>query len=139
MKIEINGKEYNVKYGYKPTLKERVISKVVKLENIADKNGNVDMEKIEDLLLYLPELLLVGLQVHHKEFQYDIDTGAGKEKQLAKTFEIIEKYMESDNADILGLFNKLQEAMQQDSFLSQMFRKEQQKVQAQEPVEQEKN
>lgn len=135
MKIDINGKEYNIKFGYKPTLKERVISKVVKLENIADKNGNVDMERVEDLLLYLPELLLVGLQVHHKEFQYDIDTGAGKDKQLAKTFEIVEKYMESDNADVLGLFNKLQEAMQQDSFLSQMFRKEQEKAKSQETAE----
>lgn len=135
MKIDINGKEYNIKFGYKPTLKERVISKVVKLENIADKNGNVDMERVEDLLLYLPELLLVGLQVHHKEFQYDIDTGAGKEKQLAKTFEIVEKYMESDNADTLGLFNKLQEAMRQDSFLSQMFRKEQEKAKSQETAE----
>lgn len=135
MKIDINGKEYNIKFGYKPTLKERVISKVVKLENIADKNGNVDMERVEDLLLYLPELLLVGLQVHHKEFQYDIDTGAGKDKQLAKTFEIVEKYMESDNADMLGLFNKLQEAMQQDSFLSQMFRKEQEKAKSQETAE----
>ena len=135
MKIDISGKEYNIKFGYKPTLKERVISKVVKLENIADKNGNVDMERVEDLLLYLPELLLVGLQVHHKEFQYDIDTGAGKDKQLAKTFEIVEKYMESNNADMLGLFNKLQEAMQQDSFLSQMFRKEQEKAKSQETAE----
>ena len=94
MKMNIAGKEINIKFGYKPTLKERIISKVVRMSNITDENGETDMEKVEDLLLFLPELLLVGMQVHHKDFRYDYDTKEGKQKQLEKTTDLVEKYME---------------------------------------------
>ena len=43
MKIELNGKEYNIKFGYKPTLKERIISKVVKLGDVTGENDEVDL------------------------------------------------------------------------------------------------
>ena len=125
MIIKIDGKELNIKFGYKPTLKERIISRVLKMENIADEDGEVSYEKIEDLMLFLPELLLVGLQVHHKDFRYDYDTKEGKEKQLDKTLDLVEKYMESEDADIMELFGKLEEALMQDSFLASLFRKEQ--------------
>ena len=124
MKININENEYNIKYGYKPTLKERVISKVVRLQSIADENGEIDFEKIEDLLLYMPELLLVGLQVHHEDFRYNYDTGEGKEEQLEKAFNIVEEYCNQEDADIMDLFNKLNGALEEDSFLSNMLQKE---------------
>lgn len=127
MKIVINGKEYNVKYGYMPTLKERIISKVVKLGDITGENNEVDMEKVEDLLLFLPELLLVGLQVHHSDFRYDYDTKEGKEKQLLKTFGIVEEYMSQEDANVMQLFNQLQEALTQDGFLASLFRQEESK------------
>ena len=123
--MNIAGKELNIKFGYKPTLKERIISRVLKMENIADEDGEVSYEKIEDLMLFLPELLLVGLQVHHKDFRYDYDTKEGKQKQLDKTLDLVEKYMESEDADIMELFGKLEEALMQDSFLASLFRKEQ--------------
>lgn len=124
MKININENEYNIKYGYKPTLKERVISKVVRLQSIADENGEIDFEKIEDLLLYMPELLLVGLQVHHEDFRYNYDTGEGKEEQLEKAFNLVEEYCNQEDADIMDLFNKLNGALEEDSFLSNMLQKE---------------
>lgn len=124
MKIYINEKEYDIKYGYKPTLKERVISKVVRLQSIADENGEINFEKIEDLLLYMPELLLVGLQVHHEDFRYNYDTGDGKEEQLEKAFNLIEEYCDQEDADIMDLFNKLNGALEEDSFLSNMLQKE---------------
>ena len=126
--MNIAGKELNIKFGYKPTLKERIISRVLKMENIADEDGEISYEKIEDLMLFLPELLLVGLQVHHKDFRYDYDTKEGKQKQLDKTLDLVEKYMESEDADIMELFGKLEEALMQDSFLASLFRKEQEKV-----------
>ena len=122
MIIKIKDKEYKIKFGYKPTLKERIISKVVRFANITNEN---DLEKIEDLLLFLPELILVGLQVNHEDFRYNIDTGEGKEEQLEKSFNLIEEYLEEDNADILNLFARLQEALTEDSFLSALFQKEQ--------------
>ena len=124
MKIELNGKEYNIKFGNKPTLKERIISKVVKLGDVTGENDEVDMEKVEDLLLFLPELLLVGLQVNHNDFRYDYDTKEGKEKQLAKAFDIVEEYMSSEDANVMQLFNQLQEALTQDGFLASLFRQE---------------
>ena len=58
MKMNIAGKELNIKFGYKPTLKERIISRVLKMENIADEDGEISYEKIEDLMLFLPESVL---------------------------------------------------------------------------------
>ena len=137
--MNIAGKEINIKFGYKPTLKERIISKVVRMSNITDENGETDMEKVEDLLLFLPELLLVGMQVHHKDFRYDYDTKEGKQKQLDKTLDLVEKYMESEDADIMELFGKLEEALMQDSFLASLFRKEQEAEAVEKVVEMKAN
>ena len=133
MKMNIEGKEVNIKFGYKPTLKERIISKVVRLSDISNEDGETDMEKVEDLLLFLPELLLVGMQVHHKDFRYNYDTKEGKQKQLEKSTDLVEKYMESEDADIMELFGKFQDALMEDSFLASLFHREQ-KVEAAEKV-----
>ena len=139
MKMNIAGKEINIKFGYKPTLKERIISKVVRMSNITDENGETDMEKVEDLLLFLPELLLVGMQVHHKDFRYDYDTKEGKQKQLDKALDLVEKYMESEDADIMEFFGKFQDALMEDSFLTSLFRKEQKAEAAEKVVEMKAN
>ena len=139
MKMNIAGKEINIKFGYKPTLKERIISKVVRMSNITDEDGETDMEKVEDLLLFLPELLLVGMQVHHKDFRYDYDTKEGKQKQLEKSTDLVEKYMESEDADIMEFFGKFQDALMEDSFLASLFRKEQKAEAAEKVVEMKAN
>ena len=123
MQIKIDGKDYKIKFGYKPTLKEHVISKIVKFSGMSDGNGDGTMEDLEELLLYLPEILLVGLQVHHKDFRYDYDTKDGKEDQLDKVFDLIDKYTENSDSSVMDLFNGLQEALLEDSFLANMFRK----------------
>lgn len=128
MKLKIGEKEYTIKFAYKPTLKERIISKFVKFASVSGENGETDFEKVEDLLLFLPEAVLVGLQVHHEDFRYDYDTKEGKEKQLEKTFALVEEYMDGENADAMAFFEKLQEALLQDSFLRSLFQKEQKKV-----------
>ena len=128
MQIKIDGKDYKIKFGYKPTLKEHVISKIVKFSGMSDENGEVDMEKLEELLLYLPEILLVGLQVNHEDFRYDYDTKDGKEDQLDKVFDLIDKYTENSDSSVMDLFNGLQEALLEDSFLANMFRKEKAKA-----------
>lgn len=124
MKLNIGEKELNIKFGYKPTLKERIISKVVKMGSVSNADGDIDMEKVEDLLLFLPELLLVGMQVNHEEYRYNYDTGEGKEEQLEKAFALVEEYMESEDADIMEFFGKLQVVLTEDSFLASMFREE---------------
>lgn len=127
MKLKIGENEYTIKFGYKPTLKEHIISKFVKLANVHDTGGEMDFEKVENLLLFIPEAVLAGLQVHHKDFRYDYDTKEGKEEQLNKAFDLVEEYMSGEEADAIGFFNQLQEALLQDSFLRGLFQKEQKK------------
>lgn len=127
MKLKIGENEYTIKFGYKPTLKEHIISKFVKMASVHDADGGMDFEKVEDLLLFIPEAVLIGLQVHHKDFRYDYDTKEGKEEQLNKAFDLVEEYMSGEEADAIGFFNQLQEALLQDSFLRGLFQKEQKK------------
>lgn len=128
MKLKIGEKEYSIKFAYKPTLKERIISKFVKFADLSNGDKEAYFEKIEDLLLFLPEAVLVGLQVHHPDFKYNCDTGEGKEEQLDKAFALVEEYMDGEDADVMAFFNQLQEALLQDSFLRSLFQKEQKKV-----------
>lgn len=130
MKLNIAGKEINIKYGYKPTLKARIISKSVKFSNIFDEHGNIDMEKFEDLMLFLPEMLLVGMQVHHKDYRYDYDTGEGREKQLEKVDELVEKYISNDGSRAFELLTMLTNSLREDSFLAGLFQTEQKKATA---------
>lgn len=139
MKLNIGTKELNIKFGYKPTLKERVISKVTRIGNVQNEDGSTNLEKLEDLLLYLPELLLIGMQVHHENYRYDYDTGKGKEEQLEKVSTLVEEYMDSKDADPMYLFNTLQEALVEDSFLASLFRKEQKAAEAEKAVEKTEN
>lgn len=136
MKITIDGKEYSIKFGYKPTLKERILSKVTKLAKINDKDNAdaIDPEKVEDLLIFMPEFLLVGLQVNHEEFRYDYDTHEGKKEKLAMAESLVEKYFE-EGGDCSDLFDVLQGAMIEESFLAALFRKEQAREAAEQAVE----
>lgn len=123
MTLKIGEKELKIKFGYKPTLKERVISKIVKIGNVSG-DGSVDFERVEDLLLYLPEILLVGLQVCHEEYRYDYDTKEGKQEQLDKAFDLIDEYAQ-DGGDLAQLFEDMQKEMRNNSFLASLFQKEQ--------------
>lgn len=137
MKLNIGEKELNIKFGYKPTLKERLISRIVKIGNndSENKTDSENMERIEDILLFLPEILLIGLQVHHKEYRYNYDTKEGKEEQLDKAFDLIDEYSSNGNGDLMKLFNDLQEEMKTDSFLAALFQKEEATATAEEAVQ----
>lgn len=124
MKLKIGEKELNIKFGYKPTLKGKIISKLMKFETAENKN---DAELLEEMLLFIPELLLAGLQVHHEEYRYNYDTGEGKEEQLDKAFALIEGYLDEEDADIMELFRQLEEEMLQNSFLKKLFQQEKEK------------
>ena len=76
MTLNIGDKELKIKFGYKPTLKERIVSRMVKLTKNSESNddGAINAERMEDLFLFLPEILLVGMQVYHEDFRYNYDT-----------------------------------------------------------------
>lgn len=132
MIFKAGGKEYQVKFAYEPTLKSRILSKLAKIEAGANGEGSGadEISNIENLLLIIPELLLVGLQkFHREEFGYSYDTGEGKEEQLSKVYELIDNYLDEDeDSGTDGLYFALQDEMLKNGFLAKMFRKEKDKA-----------
>lgn len=118
-------KELKIKFGYKATLKSRIITRMIKAETVKDDN----MKKVEDLLLLIPEIILVGLQKFHKdEFGYNYDTNEGKENALDKVFDMMDEYLDADENSILELYNELNGEMLQESFLRSVFQTEKGKL-----------
>lgn len=128
MKLRIGEKELNIKFGYKPTLKARIMSRLVRFDNLEIDNSVKGAETLEDLLLFMPEFLLAGLQCNHKEYTYNYDTGEGKDEQIDAAFLLIEEYLESEDANIMKLFKDLEEEMFENGFLKKVFQEEQKKL-----------
>ena len=125
LNLTIGGKELNVAFAYEPTLKSRLLSKLAKMSgNMED--GNV--EGIEDMLLFLPEMLLVGLQKHHEVYRYDLDSKKGYEDKLNMAFALVGEYLDEEENDAIELSNLLQEELMKNGFLKKMFEMEQAKV-----------
>jgi hypothetical protein len=94
---------------------------------MSEKDGN--MEMIEDMLLFIPEVLLIGLQKEHKEeYGYNLDTREGYEEKKGKVFALVAELLDNDEVDAIDLFNELQEEMTKNGFLRKMFEKEVEKA-----------
>lgn len=128
MKLKIKDNEFDIKFGFEATLKSRIISRIVKLEDMESKDNVGEVENLEELLLTLPELLLVGLQKNHEEYRYDYDTEGGKGEQLEKTFSLIEDYLDYENGDAIELFKDMENEMLKNGFLKKLFQEEQKKT-----------
>jgi hypothetical protein len=124
MTVKAGKKEYKIKFAYIPTVKARILSKIQKYSDLNDEDGELNFEKLEDLLSFIPEVLLAGLQYYHKDkFGYDYDTGEGKAEKLSEVYSIMDDYFDGEEADFLKLFNDLQEEMLKNGFLAVLFRK----------------
>lgn len=135
-KIKVNDKEYTIKFGYEPTIKGRLLSRVAKM-TVKMKNNNEEkaesdkFEQIEDMLLFVPEMVLVGLQKFHSdEFGYNLDTNDGYEEAKNKAFSLVGDYVDTGDVDITDFFTELQEELTDNGFLKKMFEKEVEKAQA---------
>lgn len=126
--LKIGDKELKIKYGYEATLKTRLLSRMAKKE--AAKSGESNMEATEDMLLFLPEFLLIGLQKFHTdEYGFNWENGEGKEKQIDKMFSLIEDYFDdNEDADAITLYNSLTKEMLNNGFLKSQFQKELEKT-----------
>lgn len=125
MKIKLNGKEYTVKFGYAPVYQNRIIPRVVGMGQQGD-----ELEAIDNMLGFLPEFLLVGLQKFHAdEFGFDFDDKEAKEKQLVKMYDLLDDYLDPENEegkDIMSLYDDLTAELEKNSFLSKLLAKEEQ-------------
>lgn len=130
MIFKVLDKEYQIKFGYEATLKSGILSKMARLEDEAggDKISVADeINGVENILLFIPEMLLVGLQRFHKEeFGYVYETEEGKDEQLSKIYGLIDDYFDEDedSEGAVGLYRALQDEMLENGFLAKMFRKE---------------
>jgi hypothetical protein len=129
--IKVNDKEYTIKFGYEPTLKSRLLSRVAKMTVNMKQDAEENLEQIENMLLFVPEMVLVGLQKFHSdEFGYNLDTNDGYEEAKNKAFSLVGDYVDTGDVDITDFFTELQEELTANGFLKKMFEKEVEKAQA---------
>ena len=122
MKVKLGNSEYSIKFGFKPTLKSHLIKDVS--ESVSEQDGS--LESVEKLLLEtLPKMLLVGLQVSHKdEFGYDYETEEGYDEQFQKVLDMLSEKIDNGEINCLDLFNELESELESNSFLAQMMETE---------------
>lgn len=122
MKVNLGNSEYSIKFGFKPTLKSHLIKDVS--ESVSEQDGS--LESAEKLLLEtLPKILLVGLQVNHKdEFGYDYDTNEKYDEQFNKVLNLLSEKIDDGEIDCIELFNELENELESNSFLAKMMETE---------------
>lgn len=131
LKIKVNDREYTIKFGYEPTLKSRLLSRVAKMTVNMKQDAEENLEQIENMLLFVPEMVLIGLQKFHSdEFGYNLDTNDGYEEAKNKAFSLVGDYVDTGDVDITDFFTELQEELTDNGFLKKMFEKEVEKAQA---------
>ena len=124
MKLKIGEKELNVKFGYEATLKTRLLSRMAKMA-VEMQNAEDDLEKIEDMLLFIPEALTIGLQKEHSdEFGFNLDTKEGYEEKKNKVFNLVSELVDSGEVDCFDLFTDIERELTKNGFLKKMFEKE---------------
>lgn len=131
LKIKVNDKEYTIKFGYEPTLKSRLLSRVAKMTVNMKQDAEENLEQIENMLLFVPEMVLIGLQKFHSdEFGYNLDTNDGYEEAKNKAFSLVGDYVDTGDVDITDFFTELEEELTSNGFLKKMFEREVEKAQA---------
>lgn len=121
MTLKAGKKEYQLKFGYKATLKSHILSRLAKMENAEDLES---MEGVENLLIFLPDIFLIALQkFHREEFGFNYETGEGKDEKLDAVYDVMEEFFDG-GGDASELYNNLVEELKSDSFLSKMFDEE---------------
>ena len=122
--IKFGDKEYQIQFGYIVTAKSGIIGKIANIEKMM--KGEKTPEEIDKFLMFIPEIVLVGLQKFHRdEFGYDYNTGEGKDAALDKVGSLVDDYFDREDADFNKLLDTLTEELMNNSFLSKLFREEQ--------------
>lgn len=125
MKVKLGNKEYTIQFGFKPTLQSKLIVDVVKAESATGE----EIDAVQDMLMMLPKMLLVGLQVHHNdEFGYDSEKKYNE--RLEKVFDLVAEKIDSGEINCIELISQLEKELEENSFLAQMMEAERKKQRA---------
>lgn len=120
-KLVIKEKEYNIVYGYKVTWKSGIVKKLVSLSQQDDIDP---IDRIEQIMAILPEMLLIGLQKENEEYRFNYVTEEDKEDKIDMVCNILDDYFEAEDADFEKLLDLLQNEMLENGFLASMFQRE---------------
>lgn len=127
-KLKFGEKELQIKFGYEATVKSGIIKKVAELDQITD------IEAIDKILLFLPELILVGAQKFHKEeLGYNPDNEGEKEQQLGKVYAMLDDYFDEEDSDVEELYQLLLAELLENGFLSKLLKAEQEEAEKKTP------
>lgn len=120
LKINVNDKEYKIRFGYKVLCDSNLIDDIMSAFSPKDGSG-ADPKKIMDAVA---ELLLAGLQKYHSdEFPYGSD---GKEKVYKLMDDYEDSSVDGNAQDCFELFQKLQNELFENGFFKRL-RKETEK------------
>lgn len=120
--LKVGKKTYKLQFGYAVVAKGGIVKRLIKLEEMSENTDFSD--SIEDMMGCLDELLLAALQKNHSdEFGYQVRTGNGHDEALDKVDKLLDTYLDSDDADPLGLINDLSDELADNGFLHHMLRK----------------
>lgn len=116
--LKIGDKDYAIQFGYGVLGKTNLIDRVTNMVRVKDEST-----PLRNMIYVMGELLLAGLQKHHKkEFGYLTDSE--KDEKMDKVFDLIDQYesegTEENPQDGYILFEKLQTELEQNGFLSEM-------------------
>lgn len=127
-KLKFGEKELQIKFGYEATVKSGIIKKVAKLDQMED------IEAVDEILLFLPELILVGAQKFHKEeLGYNPDNEGEKEQQLGKVYAMLDDYFDGEDADVQVLYKALLAELLENGFLSKLLKADQKEAEKKTP------
>lgn len=113
--FKVGDKEYKVKYGYRVLCNSDLIDKVTAIGQ--ENNG------FKGAMKTVAELILAGLQRCHKD-EFGYETESEEETALAKVYDLMDEYEEESTEENpqsgYTLFEKCNEELMKNGFLSEM-------------------
>lgn len=119
--FKVGDKEYKVRFGYRVLCRTNLIDRVSNITQQRDPEHS-----FQNMISTVAELLLAGLQKSHfDEFGYDTDEE--KATMLDKVYDILDQYedegTEENPQDGYTMFEKLQNELMANGFLSQIMKR----------------
>lgn len=116
--FKVEDKEYKVRFGYRVLCKTNLIDRVVNITQQKDEE-----HAFQNMMATVAELLLAGLQKSHRD-EFGYETDSEKEDALDKIYDMLDTYedesTEENPQDGYTMFEKLQEELMKNGFLSKI-------------------
>lgn len=118
--FKVDNKEYKVQFGY------RVLCETNLLDRMVEFSRENEERKIQDTIKIVAEMILAGLQKKHFE-EFGYETEEEEKKALGKVYDLMDDYdsesTEENPQNCFELFEKVQEELEKNGFLSQPTKK----------------